>query len=279
MLTYTPLLGRTEVTRKYIVEKDRPPDYHDVRMTIDEAQHLSPQQIATEKTRWPEHERPARLYGQPMQGEGLIYPVSDDDILCDPFDIPDWFAVLGALDFGWDHPTAAVRMAWDRDSDILYVTHEYREIKRTAEVHALTLKHWGARLRWAWPHDGHQVYEKGSGIQISKVYRQEGLRMLPNHAQFPESHADRATKTSRMSVERGIGDILHRMQTGRFKVFRTCTKWAEERRLYHRKDGKVVKEEDDLMDATRVGVMSLRHFAPATPPPRLHRPPPNWRAA
>ena len=33
----------------------------------------------------------------------------------------------------------------------------------------------------------------------------------------------------------------------------------EEFRLYHRKDGKVVKEGDDLMCATRYGLMMLRH--------------------
>jgi hypothetical protein len=29
--------------------------------------------------------------------------------------------------------------------------------------------------------------------------------------------------------------------------------------LFHRKDGKVVKEHDDLMAATRYGIMILRH--------------------
>jgi len=29
--------------------------------------------------------------------------------------------------------------------------------------------------------------------------------------------------------------------------------------LYHRKDGRVVKENDDLLCATRYGVMMLRH--------------------
>jgi hypothetical protein len=31
--------------------------------------------------------------------------------------------------------------------------------------------------------------------------------------------------------------------------------------LYHRKDGKVVKEADDLMSATRYAIMMLRHAA------------------
>jgi hypothetical protein len=35
--------------------------------------------------------------------------------------------------------------------------------------------------------------------------------------------------------------------------------WFEDFRLYHRKDGKVVKEGDDLLAATRYAVMMLRH--------------------
>jgi hypothetical protein len=34
--------------------------------------------------------------------------------------------------------------------------------------------------------------------------------------------------------------------------------WWEEFRLYHRKDGKVLKEGDDLMSATRYAIMMLR---------------------
>ena len=53
-------------------------------------------------------------------------------------------------------------------------------------------------------------------------------------------------------------DMLTRMQTGRFKVFKHLHDWWEEFRLYHRKDGKVVKENDDLMAATRYALMMLR---------------------
>ena len=46
-------------------------------------------------------------------------------------------------------------------------------------------------------------------------------------------------------------DMLTRMETARFKVRRSLSAWFEEFRLYHRKDGKIVKERDDLMAATR----------------------------
>ena len=53
--------------------------------------------------------------------------------------------------------------------------------------------------------------------------------------------------------------MLDRMQTGRLKVFSHLHDWFEEFRLYHRKDGKVVKEHDDLMSATRYALMMLRY--------------------
>lgn len=63
--------------------------------------------------------------------------------------------------------------------------------------------------------------------------------MLHIHAQFDDKL---------VSVEvPGIQDMLIRMQSGRFKVFKHLADWFEEFRLYHRKDGRVHKEGDDLM--------------------------------
>jgi hypothetical protein len=59
-------------------------------------------------------------------------------------------------------------------------------------------------------------------------------------------------------------DMLDRMQTGRFKVFEGLNDWFEEYRLYHRLDGKIVKQRDDILSATRYAVMMLR-FAKSKP--------------
>ncbi len=95
------------------------------------------------------------------------------------------------------------------------------------------------------------------------MYRELGLKMLSEHAQF----GDRSN-----SVEPGLTDMLQRMQTGRFKVAKSLSDWWEEYRMYHRKDGKIVKERDDLMSATRYAVMMLRYALPQqyapTPPDR-----------
>src|SRR5690606_1487839 len=72
-------------------------------------------------------------------------------------------------------------------------------------------------------------------------------------------------------VEPVVIDILERMRTGRFRVFKHLTDWFEEKRLYHRKDGKIVDIQDDLMSATRYGMMMLRK-ARVYIPPRRHVP-------
>jgi hypothetical protein len=71
--------------------------------------------------------------------------------------------------------------------------------------------------------------------------------------------------------------MLDRMHTGRLKVFAHLAEWFEEFRLYHRKDGKVVKEMDDLMSATRYAIMMLR-FA-ETEPERGRRRGGGWMGA
>ena len=45
---------------------------------------------------------------------------------------------------------------------------------------------------------------------------------------------------------------------GRLKVFAHLNDWWEEFRLYHRKNGLIVKENDDLMSATRYAMMMRR---------------------
>ena len=67
-------------------------------------------------------------------------------------------------------------------------------------------------------------------------------------------------------------DMLDRMKTGRFKVLAHLNDWFEEFRLYHRQDGRVVKEGDDLMAATRYALMMLRHARTAAVRTAFRRP-------
>jgi hypothetical protein len=54
----------------------------------------------------------------------------------------------------------------------------------------------------------------------------------------------------------------------RGRVFKHLTEWFEEFRLYHRKDGRVFKEGDDLLSATRYALMMIRYAENTLPRPR-----------
>lgn len=245
-VTFTPLKGMSTVVARYLLEPSLDRDV--ITMTIDDAEHYSPEERARIIASYPAHEREARTKGVPSLGSGRIFPVLEEDITVSPFDVPRHWPQIGGIDFGWDHPTAAACLAWDRDADVVYVTKVYRKKEATPVFHAAALKPWGDWLPWSWPHDGLQ-HDKGSGEQLKAQYEAQGLRMLPERATF-----DDGTN----GVEAGLMDMLDRMQSGRFKVFATCSEWFEEFRLYHRKDGKVVKERDDAISASRYALMMLR---------------------
>ena len=216
-------------------------------MTIDDALHITPERRNEIIASYPPHEVEARTMGIPVLGSGKIYPVTEESISVEAFAVPKHWALIGGLDFGWDHPTAGVELAWDRDTDTIYVGAVYRRSKATPLEHTATLRQWG-EFPWAWPHDGHAQMKDG-GKTFRDQYTEAGLNMLPSHATHPDGG---------YGVEAGIMEILTRMQTGRFKVFAHLADWWSEFRLYHRKDGKIHKERDDIMDATRIAVMSLR---------------------
>lgn len=220
----------------------------------DDVPHLSAAAKAQMLEAYPEHEREARSKGVPMLGSGAVFPIAEDRITCEPRVIPKHWPEIGGLDFGWDHPTAAVKLAWDRDADCVYVTNAYRRSKEVPVIHAAAVRPWGDWLPWAWPHDGMQ-HDKGSGKALADQYRDAGLKMLAEQASHDEGGN---------GVEAGIMDMLERMRTDRLKVFRGLLDWFEEFRTYHRKDGLIVKVADDLMSATRYGVMMLR-FAKVRP--------------
>jgi phage terminase large subunit-like protein len=247
-ITFTPLLGITGVVRRFIIDKQI--GTHVTQMTIDDAAHYTDAQRAMIIASYKPFERDARIKGIPQLGSGRVFPVNTDDISVAGFSIPDHWPQLGGIDFGYDHPSAAVRMAWDRDNDILYVTATHRAREQTPVMFAGTVKHWGAWLPWAWPHDGLQ-HDKGSGVQLASQYRDNGLNLFKVRATFPDGS---------YGVEAGVTEMLERFQTGRLLVFSHLRDWFEEFNLYHRKEGLIVKLNDDLMSATRYAMM-MRRFA------------------
>lgn len=219
------------------------------QMTIDDAEHYTPEQRQAIIDSYPAHEREARVKGIPSMGSGRVFPIPEEDILCEPFQIPiDWVQIIG-IDFGWDHPFAAIHCAWDRDADIFYVCKEFAARETTPIFHAASIKPWGDWIPIAWPHDGLQ-HDKQSGVTLAEAYRAQGLNMMTERATFADGSN---------GVEAGVMEMLDRMQTGRWKVFRTCGGWLQEFRLYHRIEGLIEPIRDDRISASRYAYMMRRN--------------------
>ena len=223
-------------------------------MTIYDVEHYTDEERNQIIASYPPHEREARAKGIPTMGSGRVFPISEDRIVIPPMLIPKHWPQINGMDFGWDHPFAAVNIAWDRDADCIYLCKEYRQKEVTPVIHAASIRPWGEWIPCAWPHDGYQ-HDKGSGDQLATQYRAQNLNMLADHA----THAEGGN-----GVEAGLMEMLDRMQTGRLKVFSTCQMWIGEFRMYHRLDGKLVKEMDDLISASRYAVM-MKRFAATEP--------------
>ena len=123
-------------------------------------------------------------------------------------------------------------------------------------IHASAIKSRGNWIPVIWPMDGRQA-DKGSGKSLTEQYRTEGCNMTREHFSNPPSQGDKEGSGG-VSVEAGIMEMYTRMETQRLKIFKNQDKLLQELRMYHRKDGKIVPINDDVISAMRYAVMSLR---------------------
>lgn len=193
----------------------------------------------------PPYLRRARMKGEPALGVGRIYTKDIDEVIVkDPFPIPaSWPKVYG-LDIGWN-VTAAVWTAWDRDSDTIYVYSEYRQLKAPPHTHAEAIKKRGAWMNGMIDPASRQR-NQADGTRMIDNYRLAGLNVF---------EADNA-------VESGIMLIHDLLATGRLRFWPSLPMLEFEYNMYHRDDkGKVVKENDHLLDALRYAVSSGGPYA------------------
>jgi phage terminase large subunit-like protein len=253
-MTFTPEQGMTETVAQFVNNLKTGQEL--IQATWDDAPHMTKDIRNQILSALPPHERKMREMGIPQLGSGLVFPIAEDDIVCEHFEIPDYFPRICAIDFGWDHPTACVWVAWDRDSDIVYVYDSYAMRQETVPVHASAIKSRGFWIPVVYPMDGRQA-DKGSGKSLAVQYREEGVNLLREHFTNPPQTGMKEGSGGN-SVEAGVMEMLTRFQTKRLKIFENQGKLMEELRMYHRKEGKIVPMNDDVISALRYAVMSLR---------------------
>jgi hypothetical protein len=67
---------------------------------------------------------------------------------------------------------------------IIYIVRTLRLKEQTPLQHAEAVRSW--KLHWAWPRDGKRETLEGAGIPLMEQYKDAGLDMMFNHAQFDD---------------------------------------------------------------------------------------------
>ncbi len=245
--TFTPENGRTDLVIKFMDDPSATQFF--MQKGWVDAPHISPEKATRLLESYPLHQREMRSKGTPMLGHGRIYDLSEEFITCDAFEIPKHFYVINGMDFGWDHPQAHIQLAWDRDSDVFYVTRGVKMRLTSPDDAWGAVKKWAKGVPTAWPHDGLQT-EKGSGKQQMEYYTEAGFNMLYDKSTWEDGSN---------GVEAGLFEIRDLMSKGKFKVFAGLRDVLDEMCQYHRDErGKIVKQSDDLWDAIRYAYMMRR---------------------
>ncbi|RTL00420.1 MAG: hypothetical protein EKK59_04490 [Neisseriaceae bacterium] len=245
--TFTPLRGLTPIVLKYLGEDAEVPESRvaekgGLAMVMagwDDVPHLSADMKVRMLSEAETHLRESRSKGIPSIGSGAIYPVPEDEILVDPFDIPAHWPRVYGLDVGWNR-TAAVWGARDLEADVVYLYSEHYQGEQEPSTHVA-----GIKSRGSWIPGTIDPASRGrsqkDGEQLLQIYTDLGLNLT----------------TADNSRESGLFEVHQRLATGRLKVFKTLRSWRGEYRIYHRDEkGHIVKKNDHLMDATRYLVVS-----------------------
>lgn len=258
--TFTPLKGLTPMVVRFaekadylagahkligIPDKDedegedaRLTDYQTAKAIIqagwDDAPWLTEQSKQQMEADTPPNMRAARRSGVPSMGSGNVFPISLEEIMVKPFEIPRYFKKLFALDVGWNR-TAVLWAAVDPQTDIVYIYDEHYVGEQQPPIHAAAI-----RSRGDWIPGVIDPASRGrsqnDGKQLMRDYKDLGLNLAP----------------AINIKDAGISALWQRMNTGNLKVFSSLTNFAKEFVLYRRNNnGKIVDENDHLMDCLR----------------------------
>lgn len=222
----------------------------------DHAPHLGKQEKEDLLSSTPPHLRDARSKGEPHLGSGVVFPVDPSYFLVDDYRPKSWYRRAYGLDVGWN-ATAAVWIAYDPDTDVVYVYDCYKKGKSEPELHAQHIKMRDPTkpetFRWPGAIDpASRGRGQADGRRLLDMYRKLGLKVI---------EADN-------SVESGLQEMWSRLSSGRMKVVRTPNneELLREYRKYRRDEkGRIIKTDDHLMDAWRYALVTGLKIAKPLP--------------
>jgi len=252
MLTFTPLEGLTETVLQFLpggkIKENHSGSKVLIMATWDDAPHLTTTQKERLYAALPPYQREARSKGIPSLGSGAIFPILESNITVADFSIPDHWLRCYALDVGWKK-TACLWGATDPTSQITYLYSEYYQGQAEPVIHSEGIKARGVWIPGVIDSAAHGRSQE-DGKQLFQLYLDCGLDIT----------------NANKSVEAGLYKTWQMLSTNKLKVFGSLVNWFAEFRLYRRdENGKIVKDNDHLMDDTRYLVMSGLDRAIAKP--------------
>jgi len=256
ILTFTPLLGITELIKSFLPGgrvTSGEPVVHKRKIMIpctwDEVPHLTKEAKEELYDSYPAYQRKARTKGIPSLGSGAIYPMDEEDLIVEDFPIPEHYVRAYGMDVGWKK-TAVCWGAKNLETGVVYLYAEYYRGQSEPAVHTEAIKGFGEWIPGVVDPAANARGQR-DGIQILEEYLNAGLNLT----------------LAVNAVEAGILKVYRMMTQGQLKIFKSCTNTLEEFRLYRRDtDGKVIKEDDHLMDAMRYLILSGIDRMIAEPP-------------
>ncbi|MCE5309619.1 MAG: phage terminase large subunit [Acidobacteriales bacterium] len=165
-----------------------------------------------------------------------IFPVAEEDIVVQPFEIPDTWQRA----FGMCVGPQAVGVVWgarDPQSDKVYLIDEYFREQADPTIHAAEIQ-----KRGKWIPGAIQARHARSDVdrrRIRNAYQEMGLDLTE----------------ARGKAESGLEEMSAAMASGHLKVFATLSRWREEFRVYRRDDrNRIVNESESYCQN------AARHF-------------------
>ena len=253
MWSRTPLFGMKRMLRHFNSHK---PGVWKIKVTMDDSPHITDAMKAKFLDSIPDHERACREKGEALMGSGNVYLVSQSEIEIEPFEIPSHYRRICGIDYGMNHKGAAVWLALNPDTGVVYLYDSYRQSDWIPLQHAEAMNTRGKWIPVSAPHDG--LNRESDGRQLRDVYIEAGIaNMIHMTARMKDDVGGRQDREP-ITIK-----ILTALKTGKLKIFSDQLLVFEELRMLHR-DGsppKIIPIDDDIESALRYAFMMLRWAA------------------
>jgi len=232
LYAFTPLSSNPVVCRQ-LLEDDKAQIFS---ISMDDVPWLDEETITEMLKGLDELQARARRHGIPAIGGGQIFSFEPWEYSCDSFEIPSYWPRLAGMDIGYNHPTGAIQLAWDRETNIIYIYGEYYAKQKSASDVGRFLRHWD--MPFAASHDAFNNNFQ-NGDCVANEFKKEGMILFSAGREV----------WARIEKARSL------MSEGRLFIFKDkCPELMSQIRNYHTKMNKnnkveIDKKDDDLVDA------------------------------